>query len=340
MKHAIFPGRRQRQNFLSESSVSAAAFRQQVRLPAAEAGPRTFVNPILPAPAQDPQVALIGSRYHYCESSDEGIFLRVADDLLALGRAPRQRVWTPPRSGGCSRNVWAPELHVIDGRCHIYFAADDGDNARHRMWVLVSEGGPLGPYRMAGSLETGGWAIDGTVLTGTDGQRYFIWSGWPGRSDGRQNLYLSAMSDPLRLSGRRTLLAAPEHRWETRGMPICEGPQVLQRGHRTFVVYSASASWTADYCLGMLVHEGGDMLDPRRWRKVGQVFGRNQHTWGVGHCGFVSTPEGEDWILFHAKTRLRPGWADREVRAQKYSWSGDGFPDFGSPAASGRPLPR
>lgn len=309
-------------------------------LAAQEQGPRTFANPILAAPAQDPQATLIGDRYFYCESSSEGIFLRVAADFLELDRAPRQRVWTPPRSGPCSRNVWAPELHVLDGRYFIYFAADDGANANHRMWVLASERGPLGPYRLQGMLETGGWAIDGTVLPGRDGQRYFVWSGWPGRTDGQQNLYISPLEAPATLGGRRTLLTSPEHRWETRGMPICEGPQVLQRGHRTFIVYSASASWTADYCLGMLVNDGGDPLDPNSWRKAGQVFGRNQHTWGVGHCGFVCTRDGEDWLLYHAKTRLRPGWADREVRAQRFGWSPSGFPEFGEPVASGRPLPR
>lgn len=114
-------------------------------------------------------------------------------------------------------------------------------------------------------------------------------------------------------------------------MPICEGPQVLRRAHQTFVVYSASASWTADYCLGMLVHRGGDLMDPSAWTKSGQVFGRNEYAVGVGHCGFVRTPEGQDWILYHAKTRNRPGWADREVRAQTFTWDRAGHPVFGMP---------
>ena len=60
------------------------------------------------------------------------------------------------------------------------------------------------------------------------------------------------MSDPATISGERVLIAEPQQNWERVEMPICEGPQVLRRNGDLFIVYSASASWTADYCLGML----------------------------------------------------------------------------------------
>jgi GH43 family beta-xylosidase len=41
----------------------------------------------------------------------------------------------------------------------------------------------------------------------------------------------------------------------------------------------------------------------------------------------------EDWILYHAKTSRRAGWADREVRAQRFTWDACGLPDFGRPGA-------
>lgn len=232
-------------------------------------------------------------------------------------------------------------MHFLDGRCHVYFAADDGRNANHRMWVLVAKSSdPAGAYELRGALDTGGWAIDGTVLCDGRGQRHFVWSGWPGTRNGRQNLYIARMKNPLELEGPRMLLAQPEHAWECRGMPICEGPQVLQRGGRTFIVYSASGSWTEHYCLGLLVHEGGNFLDPVSWRKVGAVFEQNAYGWGVGHCGFVTAPDGGDWLLYHAKTSRRPGWADREVRAQRFSWRADGTPFFGAPVSLAEKLAR
>lgn len=288
---------------------------------------------LLKAPAQDPHILFHNGLYYYCESSAHGIFVRTAAHFFDLGKAESHRVWAPPATGPVSKNIWAPELHLIGGRFHIYFAADDGVNAHHRMWVLASvTADPAGPYELAGTLETGGWAIDGTVLTDVFGNHTFVWSGWPGRRNGRQNLYMARMKSPLELSGPRVLLAQPDSAWERRGLAICEGPQILQRGGRTFIVYSASGSWTQDYCLGMLVHEGGDLLAPSSWRKVGPVFQKNEHACGVGHCCFVTTPDGtQDWIVYHAKTSRRRGWSDREVRAQQFSWSNDDTPLFGAP---------
>jgi GH43 family beta-xylosidase len=297
------------------------------------AGFGLFQNPLLRPPAQDPQVTYHRGHYYYCESSPQGVFLRVAASLAGLARAPARRVWAPAASGPMSKNIWAPELHVLDGRAYIYVAADDGDNAKHRMGVLAAETDDVaGPYRLVSVLDTGGWAIDGTVLELEGGRRYFIWSGWAGKKDGRQNLYIAAMRSPTKLAGRRALLKQPDQAWERRAMPICEGPQVLRRGGKTFVIYSASGSWTEDYCLGMLVLEGGDPMQAAHWRAAGQVFARNAFACGVGHCGFVRSPDGcEDWLVYHAKTVSRDGWGDREVRAQPFTWDARGWPVFGEP---------
>jgi GH43 family beta-xylosidase len=286
---------------------------------------------LLPAPSQDPQVVFVDGQYHYCESTSAGIYLRSAPSLSALGAATKRLVWKAPRTGPCSKNIWAPEVHTLDGEHYIYFAADDGRNANHRMWVLKATSRSIaGPYQLCGCMDTEGWAIDGTVLE-LAGRRYFVWSGWPGRSNGQQNLYISEMASPVKLKGERVLLARPTRDWERRGMPICEGPQILQHGGRTFLIYSASGSWTADYCLGMLELVGTNPLACSAWRNRGPVFSRNQHACGVGHCGFVTTAHGEHWILYHAKTVSTPGWTDREVRAQRFVWGRDGAPVFGQP---------
>lgn len=294
--------------------------------------PSARCNPVLAAPAQDPQVAAIDGTYYYCESSGSGIYLRAAADFRDFERTVAHCVWASPADGPASRNLWAPELHVIDGRCTIYFAADDGDNVNHRMFVLVADSpNPLGSYTLHGPLETEGWAIDGTPFRGPDGAWYFAWSGWPGAVDGQQNLYLSRMASPTQLIGGRVLLAEPDQAWERHGLPLCEGPQVLQREGRTMIVYSASGSWTRHYSLGLLVHAGGEVMDPSRWRKAGQVFAPNEHAWGLGHCGFAVAGDGQDWILYHAKTLHRDGWDDREVRAQPFAWDAAGLPVFGEP---------
>jgi GH43 family beta-xylosidase len=273
--------------------------------------------------------------YYYCESRNEqrSICIRKSQTIAGIARDPGVYVWHAPPKAANSHAVWAPELHWLDGRWFIYYAADDGHNENHRMWVLESGGtDPQGSYRCRGRIETEGWAIDGTVFEQGPGRRYFIWSGWPGSQNGQQNLYIALMKDPLTLAAPRTLLSCPDQAWERRAMPICEGPQVLQRHGTVFLVYSASGSWTVDYCLGMLVNRSGDLLNAAAWEKRGPVFQKSATVWGVGHCSFVKSPcRTEDWLLYHAKSKAAHGWDDRDVHAKRFTWTAEGVPDFGEP---------
>lgn len=298
----------------------------------------TFTNPILPAPSQDPWIVMHEGVYYYCESHLEGgIYIRASRTIQDLSKAESILVWHAPATGINSKEVWAPELHFINGRWYIYYAADDGKNENHRMFVLESEGSdPFGKYLDRGMIDTGTWSIDGTVFQHSDGKLYFIWSGWPGGVDGQQNLYIAPMKSPTELAGPRHLLTTPTQKWECSAMPICEGPEVLQKDGRVFVIYSASASWTVDYCLGLLSFDGGDILDSKNWTKQGQVLKRTDKVWGVGHCSFVKSPDqSEDWILFHAKSKRKSGWMDRNVRAQRFTWTASGLPFFGEPVNIG-----
>jgi GH43 family beta-xylosidase len=295
-----------------------------------------LIQPIIPAPAADPWMIHHEGIYYFCESRNHAtIHVRKSKTIEEIGQDDGVKVWTPPVTGPNCHGVWAPELHFLDGRWYIYYAADDGHNENHRMWVLESEtADPQGAYRCRGVVETGGWAIDGTLLRGNDARLYFVWSGWPGTTDGQQNIYIALMSNPWTACGERVLIAAPEHEWERVDMAICEGPQILRKDGKVFIVYSASGSWTVDYCLGLLVNSTEDFLNPGAWKKVGPVFQKNDHVWGVGHCSFVKSPcQSEDWILFHAKSLKEKGWLDRQVHAQRFTWTEDGLPHFGTPLA-------
>ena len=147
------------------------------------------------------------------------------------------------------------------------------------------------------------------------------------------------MCDPITISGQRVLIASPTESWERVAMPICEGPQVLKRTGHLFIIYSASGSWTPDYCLGLLHNKNRDVMNPDSWKKHGPVFQRSDQIWGVGHCSFVkSLCQSEDWIIYHAKSRQEHGWEDRDVHAKQFAWSSDGFPDFGEPLPRQAPV--
>lgn len=302
----------------------------------------SFTNPIIPPPSADPWVFSHQGAYFYCESRNQNsIWIRKSDTLINLGEDVGIQVWQAPTFGANSNALWAPELHRVNDRWYIYYAADDGLNENHRMWALESvTDDPQGAYRCKGQIETGGWAIDLTILNFA-GELYAIWSGWPGSTNGLQNLYIAPMSNPWTISGERVLLATPEHAWEKVEMSICEGPQILDRHGKLFIVYSASGSWAEDYCLGMLQFTGGAILDPLNWTKWdAPVLKKTDKVWGIGHCSFVQSPDGmEDWILFHAKSRKKAGWNDRHIHAQRFTWTEAGEPFFGQPIPAGIEIP-
>jgi len=312
-------------------------------LATATPAPGTFQNPIVDT-AADPWVVFHDDQYVLCLAERGGVVVRTARRLQDLGTDAGALVWRPPTGQPYSKEVWAPECHFLGGKWFIYVAADDGANEHHRMYVLEgSSPDPRQPFTLKGKLEPqpDRWAIDGTVLALPDGRLYFIWSGWEGTQNVAQNLYIAPMKDPWTVSGERVLLSRPGLPWERLGQPyVNEGPEVLWHGERLFVIYSASGSWTDDYCLGQLSFQGGDVLDPKAWVKLGTpVFSRTEKVWGPGHASFTRSPDGrEDWIVYHSAKTRGSGWY-RQVSAQRFGWKADGTPDLGQPFAPGTPLP-
>lgn len=312
----------------------------------------SFSNPI--ARGADPWVIQHAGHYYYCEPvTDTSIAIWKTDCFTRRGT--RQIVWKAPRQGWNSNLIWAPELHRLDGRWFIYYAASAAprENASHRIGVLEClTQDPLGAYIDRGMLYTGDdplcrsdnrWAIDATVLE-LHGQRYLLWSGWPDGAD-LQYLYIAPLKNPWTTAGPRVRLCDnATFDWERvsedpRQRGLHEAPQVLKHNDRVFVIYSCSASWQETYKLGLLELIGDDPLNPANWRKHPQpVFRSSGDVFGVGHASFVKSPDGlEDWVVYHCKTSRAPGWR-RVVCAQRFGWRPDGLPDFGQPVPWREPL--
>lgn len=306
---------------------------------AADGSTNTFTNPIVSRGA-DPWVIRWQGSYYLCQSHRNSVWVYQSTRLVDIGKEDRARVWRPPPDTAYSRELWAPELHYLRGKWYIYVAADDGDNANHRMIVLEGTSqDPQGPFLFRGrvSAPTDRWAIDGTVLQMPGDELYFIWSGWEGFENVAQNLYIARMSDPLTISGERVCISRPEYDWEQHGRPLVnEGPEVLRHGDLLCIIYSASGSWGDHYCLGRLTWTGGDVLDPKSWvKKPVPVFSGTETVVSPGHASFVKSPDGsEDWIVYHTARSRGAGW-NRQLQMQRFTWNEDGSPDFGEPVAPG-----
>jgi GH43 family beta-xylosidase len=292
---------------------------------------------VLVADGEDPWVISHGGNYYYCtvDRLKQKILVSRFTQLKEMAEAPLVQVW-PGKQGNTPDflEIWSPELQLIDDKWYIYFALYNGKDGKERMYALEgTSNNPQGKYTLKGKLEipTDRWAIDGSVLVTPTNEKYFIWSGWEGYINTSQNIYIARMSNPYTVVSDRVCISKPQYAWEKRGYPyVNEGPQALIYKDRIFIIYSASGSWTDDYCLGQLTYLGGDLLDPASWRKEPKpVFAKTDTIFGPGHASFVKSGD-QDYIIYHAARSRHAGWA-RQIRAKSFTWHEDGSPNFGKP---------
>ncbi len=261
--------------------------------------------------SRDPDVILHNGVYYGCFAGEnDSIGIICADTIDGLATAQPHTVYIAEKGKPYSKQLWAPELHVIDGKCYIYVACDDGNNHNHRMYVLENgSSDPLVPYTMHGKIsdDTDKWAIDGTVIE-WNGKRYFIWSGWEGDTNVCQNLYIAEMKDPYELCSDRYLISTPEYSFEKLGATgevespfINEGPYGVVIGGELYLTYSGAGSWCEDYCITALKLVGHDPLDRNSWQKFeAPIFTSNDLVKGAGHCSVVTDGDGGMHVFFHA----------------------------------------
>jgi GH43 family beta-xylosidase len=328
----------------------------------------TFTNPIGAIP--DPWIIKHGDSYYICKAQGNGINVSRSDKLSVISAT--KQIWSAPYDAGGKTvwnptNIWAPELHYVDGRWYIYYAAgrpaseSDGSYKMQRAGVLRAKtDNPTGEWEDMGMLYTGdsyqkgivatagntSYAIDLSVFS-LKGQLYAVWSGNPPGS-GDQWLYIATMENPYTISSSRVAISKPEKSWEIYTGKVNEGPAFLKNKEKGkfFVIYSCNGSWTKQYRLASLELSDtiADPLKPANWKKSAtDIFFRCDDTStvdgvnGVGHCSFTKSPDDtEDWIVYHVKNRNDNTWSSgRSTFIQKFGWKTDGSPDFGTPVGWG-----
>ena len=311
-------------------------------------GAQTLVNPLLPSGA-DPYSFYKDGYYYYTNSLGDRVDLWKTRDLADLRTAERKTIFKPGEGMPYSRDLWAPEVMFLRGQWYAYFAADDGSNDHHRLYVLENPSpDPMqGTWTLKGKITdpSDKWAIDADVID-YRGQLYMTWSGWEGDGNGEQDIYIARLENPWTVAGPRVRISRPTHAWELHGdlhnagnpphVSVNEGPQFLAHGDRMFIVFSASGCWTDFYSLGLLSLSGSNLLDSTAWTKAPEPVFKEDTAQGVyapGHNSFFTSPDGRKyWILYHANSEPDQGCGGhRSPRAQPFTWKADGTPDFGRP---------
>lgn len=297
----------------------------------------TFTNPMYSV-GPDPWVYQKDGWYYYMVTTGGEVIIHKSQNLHDVAKSKGITVWSAPGNSPFNYHIWAPELHYLDGKWYIYTCGNRNNSfENHESFVLEGTSqNPQDPFVYKATLAPD---IDGTVLIGDDGEKYFIWSHYV--SD--QRIYISKMSNPWTLTGDYVELSRGIYDWEKRPYALNEAPQILKKGNKTMIIYSASASWTEDYCLGMLSNTDGNFMNPDSWTKCSTpVFEKSPENsvYGVGHCSFVKSPDyTEDWIIYHGMVNPNGGWSGRSPRMQKFTWNSDNTPNFGIPVKLGVPIP-
>jgi GH43 family beta-xylosidase len=321
-----------------------------------DATPITTMNPLIEQRADPFITHRVRGMYYFTGSVPEydRIVVRGAATVEGLATAAETVIWRRPATGRMAGHIWAPELHRIDGRWYIYFAAGDSDDVfRVRMYVLESA--------LADPRDPSGWVLRGKIETEWDGfsldattfehrrKRYLVWAQSEPEIAVNTSLYIAEMASPLALATKPTRITTPTRGWEIQGFRVNEGPAVLVRNGRVFVTFSASAT-DSRYCMGLLTASAGaDLLDRASWAKhPDPVFVSNDRTaqWGPGHNCFTVAEDGvTDLLVYHARDYKNitgdPLYdPNRHTRVQKLYWHRDGTPLFGVPVGKGGPIVR
>ncbi len=311
-------------------------------------------NPLIEQRADPWCVRHSDGRYYFTATAPEydRIELRCATTIAGLATVEAKAIWRKHDKGPMSYHIWAPEIHHIDGKWYIYFAAGQAEDIwAIRMYVLeCTAANPLeGEWTEKGQLKTNwqSFSLDATTFEHR-GIRYLVWAQKDPEIRGNTNLYVAKMDTPWSITGEQVMITKPELPWEQILFWVNEGAAAIIRNGRVFISYSASGT-NHNYCMGLLTaDENADLLDAKSWKKSPVPVFKScpaNSQYGPGHNSFTVAEDGKtDLLVYHARNYKEIEGdplnnPDRHTRVQVLHWKPDGTPDFGEPVPDG-PLPR
>ncbi|RNI21915.1 glycoside hydrolase family 43 protein [Rufibacter latericius] len=268
--------------------------------------------------------------------------IRRSNTINGIKEAQPVVVWRKHEKGAMGNHIWAPELHQINGKWYIYFAAGSvEDKWAIRKYALsnASADPTKGEWKEEGEIVSSPnqFTLDATTFE-HKGQRYMIWVDRAPAKLTNTSLFIARMTSPTTLDDKQVVISSPEHAWETQGHRVNEAPAVIIRNGKVFVTFSASAT-DANYALGLLwAEESADLLDTASWHKLPEpVFYTNERLkrFGPGHNSFIVAEDGKtDVMIYHARDYKEINGEplydpNRHTRARVLRWTKDGMPDFG-----------
>ncbi|MDF2613910.1 MAG: alpha-N-arabinofuranosidase [Clostridia bacterium] len=300
-----------------------------------------YPNPFIEQRA-DPQIYKHTDGYYYFTASVpafDQIVLRRSKTIEGLAAAEEKVIWKKHAVGEMGAHIWAPEIHFIDNKWYIYFAAGAAEDIwAIRQYVLeCDEANPLeGKWIEKGKIDFGldSFSLDATTFE-HQGVNYLVWAQKSGRAN--SNLYIAKLKNPWTIEGTPVMLSKPEYDWEKVRYAVNEGPAVIKKNNKIFLTYSAAGTGE-EYCIGLLTADDtSDLLNKSSWQKSAVPILTTsdlEGEFGPGHNSFTVSEKGEDLLVYHARPYKElignDALADpnRHTRIKPIYWNEDGTPNL------------
>jgi len=319
-----------------------------------------YTNPVIPVNAPDPSVTKLvdGSGWvavvtsdHSSRQADSNAFpIYFSSDLVTWTR----KSWVFSRDSWpawARDNMWAPELHNVNGRYITYFTARDYAGRTVIGAAIAQTSDPFGRYLDIGrplitSAESLGGAIDPHYFKDPrSGRDFLLWKEdvklpFPASIIYIRELHSSGIffkGPPIEL-----LKSSLDNLMEER--LVAEAPWMMFKGGNYYLFYSSA--WTTEMKYHIRVamarsptgpfYRGHTPVITTDWDSMHQ--GHNCSFVAPGH-GSVVEVDGEWWLYYHAwingKMNRQPG---RLMMMDKIEWQ-NGWPVVGVPSDTPRPGP-
>lgn len=308
--------------------------------------PLSFTNP-LPVQFGDPYILLVDSIY-YMYGTGGG-----AKDGFCAYSSPDMVNWTPVgqvyqgnvEGSWAVANFWAPEVYERNGKFYMLFSADWKENPTNelenfRIGVAVADK-PTGPFREMSDkplFDPGYPAIDGNLLTDSDGRTYLYYSrccykhpvesefATKAKNDGLFDeieeswIYVVEVKPDLsEIIGEPVLVLRPpvqlddaQSEWESRSVTTgevnrrwSEGPFALKQGDTYYLMYSANFFGGKNYAVGYATSK--NPFGPFEKSTDNPVLEKNIEKGGIvtgtGHNSVTWSKDGRQmYCVYHART--------------------------------------
>lgn len=259
------------------------------------------------------------------DNGQDEFFIRSSATIEGIKNAPDNRILGYGLSGSAvNAQLWAPELHVVNGDLYILFAANansvnnwagvqsytmrlkpGGNPLLAADWeapqrVVDADGQPLTQYGSGITLDMTHFEDDGT--------HYVMWSERKVSPTYPAVLKIATVevsaTGPWKLSSEKSTVRFPDLGWDVNDYEVAEGPFAIQRDGKVMITYSGS-SVSHTYVVGLMTAtSGADLLDPAAWtvtsHPIWHYEGAHTNNWGPGHNSYTYDDDGNLINVFHA----------------------------------------